>query len=73
MQKITLGDVREHLCMNGIDTSYTKWIWHGEKSRSEYVSHKRSHMEDGKEGIVHLCAKTFGVLCILFLYYSSSW
>ncbi|XP_073133515.1 uncharacterized protein [Henckelia pumila] len=30
-----VGTIRAHLCCNGIDLTYPKWIWHGERSTIE--------------------------------------
>ncbi|XP_073153163.1 uncharacterized protein [Henckelia pumila] len=31
LQKINVDIIRAHLCCNGIDLTYHKWIWHGER------------------------------------------
>ena len=35
LDKVTVELLRDHLFINGLDTSYTRWIWHGENARKD--------------------------------------
>jgi len=70
LDKVTAEVLRDHLIINGIDQSYTRWIWHGESIRGDrpIISNDRRcdkreeidfNEDDQLEDMIHDVVKNF--------------
>ena len=50
LDKVTVELLKDHLFINGFDTSYTRWIWHGESAIENRSVNSKDRIEDVIKG-----------------------